>query len=103
VFPPLFLCLHRGLSWLYEWTSSASSLPVPGINHHGIDNNAAVNNDAVQYDTNDHTAPEYYKAYTAPEHYKATDYNDDDNPNNPTNDDDNPNNPTNDHDLPCSM
>jgi len=50
VFPPVLLCLHRGLSRLYEWSSSASSLRVSGFNHHGTHDyakhNASNNNDA---------------------------------------------------------
>ena len=70
----------------------------------GLDNNAAFNNDAIQYYNTNHNAPDYNM---------ATDYNDGkkqalsvslvnnfvDN----SRDHDNPNNPTNDHDTPGSV
>jgi len=92
VFPPVLLCLHRGLSRLYERSASASSLRVSGINHHGPDNYAkhnATNNNGAS-NNND-----------------ASNDNDASNNNNNNANNDNPrnhhnHNPTN-HDLPGSV
>jgi len=62
---------------------------VSGLDHPGLVNNAAFNNDAVQYYNTNHNASKYYM---------ASNYNHDN-----SRDHDNPNNPTNDHVTPGSV